>query len=283
MACEIIDAHHHMTTAPGYVDDLLKECDKMGISKVFLIAPLQEGGNSMLASELSRHSDRLCGFAIVDWEKDDPESLDRYREDGFFGLKFIAPPSNYSDQRWYPLYERAEDLRMPGLFHLGIVSRTAKIGASQGPATKEDTLKPRCVDSNMMRPIYLDTLARAFPTWQIIGAHLGNPWYEEATMSCRWNPNLFFDLSGSTLKKKSPEFLSSLLWWTPYTRYKDPEGHYAWQKIIFGSDVSFFEVRDVINDYEKLMAALNLTPELQRCVFSGTAQKIIDYVLNETT
>ena len=62
------------------------------------------------------------------------------------------------------------------------------------------------VDSNYMRPIYLDTMARLFPAWKIHGAHLGNPWYEEASMSCRWNPNLYFDLTGSTLKKKNRSF-----------------------------------------------------------------------------
>lgn len=52
-----------------------------------------------------------------------------------------------------------------------------------------------------MRPIYLDTIARAFPDLKIIGAHLGNPWYQEAAEVARWNPNVFFDLTGSTLKK----------------------------------------------------------------------------------
>ncbi len=37
-------------------------------------------------------------------------------------------------------------------------------------------------------------------------------------MCCRWNPNLFFDLSGSTLSCKSPSFIGDLLWWTDSDR-----------------------------------------------------------------
>ena len=130
-------------------------------------------------------------------------------------------------------------------------------------------------DSNLMRPIHLDHIARNLPKLKIIGAHLGNPWYDEATMACRWNPNLFFDLSGSTLKKKSPEFIGSRLWWTTETAYKSPDRTSAWQKIVFGSDVAIGEMEDVIHDYEKLMTALDLAPELQEQVWYGTGAKLL--------
>ena len=39
--------------------------------------------------------------------------------------------------------------------------------------------------SARMRPIYLNTIARAFPDLKIIGAHLGNPWYQEAAEVAR--------------------------------------------------------------------------------------------------
>ncbi|NPV80068.1 MAG: amidohydrolase family protein [Firmicutes bacterium] len=275
MPYTIIDCHHHMTVAPKYVENLLTECDHLNIEKVCLIAPMVDNGNELLRKEILKYSDRLCGFALINWSNDSPATIERYKEQGFTGLKFINPPANYNDQKWYPIYEKAEELKMPGLFHLGIVSRSSGIGDYQGPATSESARHRTYVDCNMMRPIYLDTIARAFPTWQIIGAHLGNPWYEEAAMACRWNPNLYFDLSGSTLKAKSAEFIGDLLWWTPFTRYKDPEGRYAWEKIVFGSDVSFFEIRDVLNDYEQVMRRLNIPHELQVKVFGDTARKIL--------
>ena len=175
-------------------------------------------------------------------------------------IKFIAPQRPYSDTRYFPLYERAQDLGMPGLFHLGIVMNSERW---------------RDANSNMMRPIHLDYIARNFPELKIIGAHLGNPWYEEATMSCRWNPNLYFDLSGSTLKKKTAEFLGGLLWWTQDTAYKSPDRTGAWQKIVFGSDVHASQVADVINDYEKVMTDLEMDSDLREAVWYGTGAKIL--------
>lgn len=136
-------------------------------------------------------------------------------------------------------------------------------------------VNPYRISSNYMKPIYLDTIARIFPRLTIIGAHLGNPWYEEATMSARWNPNLYFDLSGSILKKKTPEFLGGLLWWTPQTRYRDPEGRYAWEKILFGSDVPYHEIEEVMADYKGVLNKLKINQEIQDGIFGGTMAKIL--------
>lgn len=275
MKYSVIDCHHHMMATPGYVDALVKECDVLGIERVCLIAPGVENGNDLLAKEIRKYPKRICGFALIDWNNDKPMDIEKYKEMGLTGLKFIRPIADYHDERWFPLYEKAEELEMPGLFHLGIVGRSNPKSAFQGPAGADLSKQRSLVDSSMMRPVFLDSVARSFPTWMIIGAHLGNPWYEEAAMSARWNPNLFFDLSGSTLKKKTPEFLGALLWWTPYTRYKDPEGRYAWEKIVFGSDVSHFEIRDVIRDYEHVMEKLNLPEDIRKAVFGGTARRIL--------
>ena len=45
-----------------------------------------------------------------------------------------------------------------------------------------------------------------YPKTTIIGAHLGNPDYAWAGEIGRWNPNLYFDLSGSTLIKKQEDY-----------------------------------------------------------------------------
>src|SRR5256884_9714025 len=53
-----------------------------------------------------------------------------------------------------------------------------------------------------MRPIHLEEIARRFPKITVLGAHCGNPEYEWAAEVARWNPNVYFDLSGSSLTKK---------------------------------------------------------------------------------
>lgn len=258
----VIDCHHHLGRDPDYAAKLVDECARLGIAKVCTIAPWGEDGNDRLAALLPKYGDTILGFAVVRWAEDTPDDIARYHDQGFTGLKFIIPPAPYDDERWFPLYEKAQELGMPCLFHLGIVARS-------------EELSHMMVRNNYMRPIYLDTIARRFPQLQIIGAHLGNPWYEEATMAARWNPNLYFDLTGSTLKKKSPEFLGQLLWWTPFTRYRDPECRYAWEKILFGSDVPYYEIHDVLHDYHRTMSALGLSEELKWKVLGGTAARIL--------
>lgn len=258
----IIDCHHHLGRDPDYAARLVDECARQGIAKVCSISPWGDDGNDLLAAVLPLYRETILGFAMVRWTEDTADELLRYRDLGFTGLKFIVPPAPYDDERWFPLYAKAQALGMPCLFHLGIVARL-------------DELSHVPVRNNYMRPIYLDTVARCFPELQIMGAHLGNPWYEEATMSARWNPNLYFDLSGSTLKKKPPEFLGQLLWWTPYTRYRDLEGRYAWEKILFGSDVPYYEIHDVLHDYHRTMTALGLSEELKSKVLGGTAARIL--------
>ena len=126
-----------MAVAPGYADNLVAECDRLNIDRVCLIAPNVENGNDLLAKEVAKYPDRICGLALVNWGKDTPAEIERYKRMGFTGLKFIMPLANYHDERWYPLYEKAEQLQMPGLFHLGIVGRSMPSRAYQGPATSE--------------------------------------------------------------------------------------------------------------------------------------------------
>jgi len=271
----IIDAHHHYQNLPNYPDLLAEEYAALGISKVCLISPRGDDPYGRLQAAIKKYPDFILGLPEYDWEHHTPDDIRRFKDMGFSGVKFIRPPQPYHHKTFWSVYEKCQELKLPGLFHLGIVARTT-INAKgfMKAATSADMAEAQFVDNNYMRPIYLDTIARLFPEWQIHGAHLGNPWYEEAAMSCRWNPNLYFDLSGSTLKKKKPEFLCELLWWNQFTRYRDPDGRDAWEKIVFGSDVAYFETRDVLHDYDQVIRALKLSDDLKWKIFGGTAAKI---------
>ena len=261
----IIDAHHHLGGGDEYPGKLVAECDRLKIDKMCLMAlpePYGFSSNTAVEKAFQKYPDRLIGFAHIALGTDKPEKVVEYQSRGFKGLKFIIPPANYDDKSFYPVYKKAEEVGMPVLFHLGIVAR-------------DDRFKDYDINSNRMRPIYLDTIARAFPDLQIIGAHLGNPWFDEAAMAARWNPNLYFDITGSTLKKKDPTDIGKLLWWTATTRYRDPLKREAWEKIVFGSDVPFNEIGDVLNDYKKTLGALNIKKEIQDKVFGSTMARIL--------
>jgi len=259
---KIIDMHQHIDSE-ATADAMAREYNRLGVVKAVLLGlprTREPGNNDVVLAAAGKYPNLYVPFAGPEMDQDGPDDLTRFRDEGFVGIKFIAPLKPYNDPAYFPLYERACALKMPVLFHLGIVSNQGRWS--------------NC-DSNLMRPIHLDHIARCIPDLKIIGAHLGNPWYEEATMSCRWNPNLFFDLSGSTLKKKNPEFLGGLLWWTSTTAYKSPDRTSAWQKIVYGSDVSVDQIADVMHDYQNVMTALRLSPEIQQQIWYGTAAKLL--------
>ena len=267
----IIDMHSHVFEGKGneYATRVAKVADKLNIEKIVMLgieSSIEPDNftNDNLMDCYNECPDLIVPFAGVDadWTVD-PSRINALKESGFAGLKFILPKVTYHDESLYPWYQRAEELNMPIMFHLGIVSRV--------PGCKER------IDNNLMRPVYLDTIARSFPDLTIFGAHLGNPWYDEACMSCRWNPNLYFDISGSTLKKKKPEYIGELLWWGggTYQMYSDSEGRGAWEKIVFGSDVPPEDIHDVLDDYLRLVDILELSKEMRDAMFFKTAESLL--------
>jgi predicted TIM-barrel fold metal-dependent hydrolase len=258
----IIDMHQHVPPL-AELDARVEACREAGIVRAVLLGLPESRMPGDNAAVLAAH--RACPelfvpFYGVDMDRDTPDEIDRRREQGFVGLKFIGPAKAYNDPGYFPFYARAASLGMPTLFHLGIVANTDGW---------------RDCDSGLMRAIHLDHLARRLPELTIIGAHFGNPWCEEAAMACRWNPNLFFDLSGSLLQYRRPAFLGDLLWWQPDGPYAAPDNTHAWQKIVFGSDVATHKIAGVVEEYRTVMTTLNLTPALQAAIWHETAAGLV--------
>ena len=109
-------------------------------------------------------------------------------EKGFTGLKFIAPSYAYDDERYFPLYARAEQLDMPILLHTGFLS----IGPDDGE---------RKVSQDKMRAVRLDTIGRAFPRLRIMMAHLGNPEFDVGLDVIRSFENIYGEFSGASGSK----------------------------------------------------------------------------------
>ena len=254
--------HNHIHSFDKELPEFEKVAQECGFVKI-VFQGIEWPGSNFSQNEtimkcIERRPDLITGFGGINlFEETDPDIVDQLRDQGFAGLKFITPEEPYHSERYYPYYERAEKLGVPCLFHLGIVSPASIVNLR--------------VDCNHMRPIYLDTIARDFKDLTIIGAHLGNPWYEEATMSMRWNPNLYLDITGSTLKKKKPSFIGDLLWWSDTTDYTSPKWSSPWEQIVFGTDVPPARCAGLVEDYENLMDTLGVSEELQNKVFFETA------------
>jgi len=141
---------------------------------------------------------------------------------------------------------------------------------------------PSDVSSDRMRVATLDLIARRFPKLTIIGAHLGNPDYAWAGEIGRWNPNLYFDVSGSTLIKKQEDytFFKSIFWWSSVASPHTPKSSAsAFEKLVFGSDVFGGELEEFdreLDRYHRMLDACGVSTQAQNNIFAGTLWKILN-------
>jgi predicted TIM-barrel fold metal-dependent hydrolase len=265
---KLIDAHVHFNGDPAFLAQYTKKLEAAG-GRALLIAEQKHIG--MVNAFIAKNPGRLYGLGQM--SLDHPEALrlvDEFHNAGFRGLgELTGPEAAYDDKRYWPIYERAEKYGMIVLFHTGIVNR-------------RNFAEPVNVSSDRMRITTLDLIARRFPKLTIIAAHLGNPDYAWAAELGRWNPNLVFDVSGSTLYKKQADlaYFKSIFWWdnlvSPHTPKTDVS---AFEKLVFGSDVfggNLEEFDRELDLYRKLLEACGVPAKSQENIFSGTLWKILD-------
>jgi predicted TIM-barrel fold metal-dependent hydrolase len=190
--------------------------------------------------------------------------IERFAAAGFKGIKMHMPRHNWDDPRYFPLYELIAKHHLVALFHTGI-------SAHPPGNARQHTSMAR------MRPAYLDTLSREFPNLPIQGAHLGNPWYEEAAEAARWAPNLYFDLTGSTLIKKKDELgvFKKIFWWEGPGLHSSPDTVYAFEKIVFGTDEAPENFDIVLARYEAMLDACGVPEVSRRKIFGETMARLL--------
>lgn len=264
---KIVDAHVHYNGDPAFLEKFTAKLDAVDGLALLITAPKDL---ATVTAFIQKHPNRLK--CLGELRLDDPVAVslvDRFHEAGCVGLGEITSPlKNYDDRSYWPIYERAEQYGMLLLFHTGIVNRTE-------PDIPSD------ISVDRMRPTTLDGIARRFPKLTIIGAHLGNPDYAWAAEIARWNPNLYFDLSGSSLIKKQndPTFWKSIFWWSgivsPHTPPGAPD---AFERLVFGSDVFGGEIEEFdreLERYHKMLDACGVPKKAQDNIFSGTVWRIL--------
>ena len=265
---KVIDCHIHYNGDPAFLQKLLAKLESVDGMAFLLTEPADLPSAERF---VHAHPDRLTGFGEIDL--DDPKALeqvDLFHEAGFRGLGELEYPlKRFDDLAYWPIYGRAEKYGMILLFHTGIVNREHPEIASN-------------VSVDRMRPATLDLVARRFPKVTVIGAHLGNPDYAWAGEIARWNPNLYFDLSGSSLIKLQNNygFFKSIFWWSgvvsPHT---PPSQASAFEKLVFGSDVFGGELEEfdrALARYHKMLDTCQVPAQAQANIFSGTLWRILN-------
>lgn len=265
---KIIDAHVHHNGDPAFLAKLTEKL--AAIDGQALLITAQKDLVSV-SSFIGSNPGRLIGLGQL--SLDDPDAVaivDRFHAAGFRGLgELTGPLYPFDDRRYWPIYERAEKHGMIILFHTGIVNRTR-------PDFSSD------VSSDRMRITTLDLIARKFPKLTLIAAHLGNPDYAWAAELGRWNPNLFFDVSGSTLAKKRADlaFFRTIFWWDDLVSPHSPKSSTsAFEKLVFGSDVFNGDLGEFDRElelYRKMLQACGVSATAQENIFSGTLWKVLN-------
>ncbi len=224
----IVDIHLHFDeNNPNFIRDLVTLAERINLTAC-LLTPYAH--RAQVADAAKQYPKQIVPFGFVDL--DAPDVLTQIKDFHALGyrglgeLEFVKKP--YTDVSYLPVYELASEYSWIVTFHTGIVLRRSFD-------------QPEDVASYRMRAFHLEEIARRFPRLTVIGAHCGNPEYEWAAEVARWNPNVFFDLSGSTLTKMSgrlAEFKNFFWWsgqgeWKTQTPANDPS---AFIKLVFGSD-----------------------------------------------
>ena len=217
-----------------------------------------------------KYGEVMIGFAAANIVAvggiDGPNDVERYVEQGFAGLKFLDPSYPLDHDAYFPIYERAQSLRVPIFFHTGYLAPDYETDGKYG------------VNSNNMRPYRFDRIARAFPKLTIIGAHLGIPHCHEALQMIASHPNVFADFSGGSGKKPHVRTVLSAMLPHPMlkTDMSDPQENRAlewFKKLCFGTDNPEPSVWVPASEY--IMDELRIPEHLRRAFYYDNAAALL--------
>ena len=257
----IIDAHQHYSSSPDYIARLVKVYRARN-AMACVLTPMS--GFEVVKKAAAQHPNVIIPYGEI--KVDNPNALaeiQQFADAGFKGIKMHTPKYNWDDFGYFPLYEKMQALKLVALFHTGIVS-----GESDEP---EPSSMAR------MRPSFLHTIARSFPKLVIQGAHLGNPWYDEAAEAARWEKNLYFDLTGSSLIKKAKNLaiFKEYLWWEGPTAHSSPDAVYAFEKLVFGTDEEPENLEACLARYEAMLDACGVPEASRRKIYGETLARLL--------
>src|SRR5437588_7676942 len=262
----IVDMHVHFDEKnPNFVRDRVKVTEPMKVTACVLTPYARR---TIIAEAAKRHPKRIvpCGYVDMD-APDAVRQAEEFHALGYRGLgelEFVKKP--FTDPSYMPVYELANRHSWVILFHTSIVLRQEFDQAAD-------------VASYRMRAFHLVEIARRFPKITVLGAHCGNPEYEWAGEGASWNPNVLFDLSGSSLTKMRDRLgdFRKIFWWTG-TKWgtKTPEDDpSAFVKLVFGSDEGLDGIAPVLEQYRAMFEACDVPIPPRKLSFGRTLIKIL--------
>ncbi len=177
--------------------------------------------NDKTSAFVKAYPERLLGFMSL--HPHDPYALEELeRAHGDLGLRGIKLGANYQifdplEARALAIYERAQALDLPILFHQG-------------------TSPVRMAPIRSAHPLLMDEVAMRYPDLKIVMAHMGHPWTVDTAVVARKHPNVYADISG--------------LFYRPFGFYACMIKATEWNvldKLLFASDYPVTTAQETLN------------------------------------
>ncbi len=206
-----------------------------------------ESTNETTAAAVAKYPDKLVGFAYVDPRR--PDYMERLRhgiEDlKLKGVKF-GPIYNgvaLDDPRLAPVYAYLEKNNIPLTMHMGTTfARNAPI--------------------DLGRAIHVEPVALRYPDLVMVLAHMGHPWYDDAIVVSRKQPNVFCEVSALFYRP-----------WQFYNMLVSAQEYGITDKIFFGTDFPFARVDESVD------GLLNINAQLEGTKLPRVSAETIDRIL----
>ena len=261
-----IDIHTHFnSTDPDKLKIFAAECESLG-TRACICSAGPHGDNDYPENDFILRAVRpyaqfLIPFAFLDlWDTVDARCVERFREQGFRGLKCITPYHPYDHDLYMPVYEAAEQLGMPVLFHTGLYRPNPKCRIHRRPTVAN------------MSPLCLDRIARSFPRLKLVAAHMGTVLFRhEAAQMALLHPNLYVDLAGSgSWMAVSPSELVARLG----SSVRELDTSFAgFRKMVLGSDAYLTApalLREAQAWYARTLQRIGVPDEIVAGIMGGT-------------
>jgi predicted TIM-barrel fold metal-dependent hydrolase len=246
----------------------VSEMDKYDIDQLVMFTSVP-GDHPSVATAVRAFPERIIGYLMLDPAQPNApelvrEGVQRY---GLKGLTLFPAMHHFhaSDERLYPLYQAATDLKIPVFVHFGVL----KIGI------RDKLGLPNIFDLRYADPIDLHKAAIDFPGLPFIIPHFGCGYFREALMLGAQAPNVYVDTSSSnTWLTYMPSHLDLKTVFAKTLQVFGP------QRLLFGTDSNVFPRgwrQDILHQQMEILRELQTTQEAAAQILGGNIARLLGH------
>jgi predicted TIM-barrel fold metal-dependent hydrolase len=240
--------------------------DKYGIERLIMFTSVP-GDHDAVAAASQAFPERITGYIMLDPTQ--PNAVDVLRQgvqrQGLKGVTLFPAMHHFHayDERLYPLYQAAAELRIPIFMHFGVlkVSIRDKLGL------------PNVFDLRYADPIDLHQAAIEFPGANFIIPHFGCGYFREILMLGAQAPNVYVDTSSSnTWLTYMPSHLDLKTVFDKTLQVFGPD------RILFGTDSNVFPRgwrQDIFQQQVEILRELNTARESVELILGGNITRLL--------